>query len=192
MPLEAGHVFEPTAPTGGIKTPSLVAHEKYGGVSKYAIGFWRYSTQMPDLLNTDINRPSQGAYVLAERTLFSLGDTGRDFTVFARHSRSDGDSISLDRTLNLGARLRGPLDSRPNDVLAIGWTQSRLSSKYRAAQLAEGTATENNETALEITWRAAITPYFALQPVLQSIRNPGGESGADRATIVGLRVEIAL
>jgi porin len=192
MPLESGHSFEPSEPATGLKTPELVAHEKYGGLSKYAIGFWRYSTQVPDQLNAGINRPSQGAYVLAERTLFSLGEAGRDFTVFARHSRSDGNSIALDRMLNLGARLRGPLASRPDDVLAVGWTQSRLSSKYRTAQSAEGTDTANHEEALEITWRAAITPYFFLQPVAQTIRHPGGASNAPRANIIGLRVEIAL
>jgi porin len=94
--------------------------------------------------------------------------------------------------LNLGARLRGPLASRPDDVLAVGWTQSRLSSKYRTAQSAEGTDTANHEDALEITWRAAITPYFFLQPVAQTIRHPGGASNAPRANIIGLRVEIAL
>jgi porin len=192
MPLETGHVFEPTAPTGELKTPALVAHEKYGGTSKYAFGFWRYSTQVPDQLNTGNNRPSQGAYVLAERTLFSLGEAGRDLTVFARHSRSDGDSIALDRMLNLGVRLRGPLASRPDDVLAIGWTQSRLSSKYRSVQLSEGSDTAAREEALEITWRAAITPYFFLQPVAQTISHPGGASNAPRANIIGLRVEIAL
>jgi porin len=197
MPLESGHVFEPTDPAGGLKTPSLVAHEKYGGVSKYAVGVWRYSTRVNDQIDVDTSgaalpRRSQGAYVLGERTLFSLGGEGRDLTVFARHSRSDGDSIALDRMLNLGARLRGPLASRPDDVLAIGWTQSRLSPKYRAVQSAAGTETATNETALEITWRAAITPYFFLQPVAQSISHPGGASNAPRATILGLRLEIVL
>ena len=189
MPPESGHAFESSSDP---KTPAADTPQKYDGVSKYAIGFWRYSTQVPDLLNANINRPSQGAYILAERTLFSLGEAGRDFTVFARHSRSDGDSIALDRMLNLGARLRGPLASRPDDVLAFGWTQSRLSSKYRTAQSAEGTDTANHEDALEITWRAAITPYFFLQPVAQTIRHPGGASNAPRANIIGLRVEIAL
>jgi porin len=192
MPLEYGHVFEPTDPAGGLKTPELVAHEKYGGLSKYAIGFWRYSTQVPDQLSADNNRPSQGAYLLAERTLLSLGEAGRDLTVFARHSRSDGDSISLDRILNLGVRLRSPLASRPDDVLVIGWTQSRLSAKYRTAQSAAGSDTAAHEEALEITWRAAITPYFFLQPVAQSIHHPGGASNTPRANIIGLRVEIAL
>ena len=194
MPQESGHAFTSTS---GPKAASPEAPEKYSGVSKYAIGVWRYSTRVNDQLDVDASgaalpRRSQGAYVLGERTLFSLGGEGRDFGVFARHSWSDGDSIALDRMLNLGVRLRGPFASRPDDVLAIGWTQSRLSPKYRTVQSAAGTDTANNETAVEITWRAAITPYFALQPVVQSIRNPGGASNASRANIIGLRVEIAL
>lgn len=197
MPLESGHTFEPVDPAGGLKTPAVVGHEKYGGVSKYAIGVWRYGSRVDDQLDVDADgeprrRPSQGAYALAERTLFSLGDVGRDFTLFARYSRSDGDSTPLDRMWNFGARLRGPLASRPDDILSIGWAQSHLSSKYRDLQATAGTATASRETTLEITWRAAMTPYFALQPVVQSIRDPGGETGGARATLVGLRVEITL
>lgn len=197
MPLEFGHVFEPTGPAPGLQTPELVAHEKYGGLSKYAIGFWRYSTRQADLLDLDaggdrLRRISQGAYVLAERTLFSLGDAGRDFTVFARHSRSDGNSIALDRMLNLGARLRGPQAGRPNDTLAIGWSHSCLSAKYRALQAAQGNDTATSESGLEVSWRFALTPYFALQPVIQSIRHPGGESSTPRANILGVRAEVAL
>jgi hypothetical protein len=30
-----------------------MSHEKYGGVRKYAIGFWRYSKREPDLIAVD-------------------------------------------------------------------------------------------------------------------------------------------
>ena len=197
MPLEYGHAFEPTDPARSLQTPMLVRHERYGGVSKYAIGLWRYGNKVEDLIDIDANgdplrRRSQGAYVLAERTLLGLAGAGRDLTVFARHSRSDGDTIELDRMWNLGIRIRGPLASRPDDTLAIGWTQSRLAHKYRRAEAAIGNARAIHEDAVEITWRAAITPYFALQPILQSVHRPGGSSKEPHPIILGLRVEIAL
>lgn len=197
LPDESGHVFEPTEPVTILKTPALVSHEKYSGTSKYAFGLWRYSNRMPDQFEVDANGDplrsrSQGAYLLAERTLFDLGTAGRDLTVFARYSTSDGDSTSIDNTWNVGARLRGPIASRPNDALVVGWTMSRLASKYRAAQAVAGVDTAGNEEMLEITWRAALTPWFAVQPVLQAIQHPGGAAAAPRATILGMRIEISI
>jgi carbohydrate-selective porin OprB len=197
LPEERGHVFEPTEPVNILQTPALVGHEKYTGTSKYAFGLWRYGNRVPDQFDVDadgdpLQSRSQGAYLLAERTLFDLGAAGRDFTAFARYSTSDGDSTALDKMWNIGARLRGPIASRPHDALVVGWTRSHLAPKYRAAQAAAGADTADSEEMLEITWRAALTPWFALQPVLQAIRHPGGAAGAPRATILGARIEIAI
>ncbi|MDP2826783.1 MAG: carbohydrate porin [Sulfuritalea sp.] len=196
MPLERGHTFEPVDPSEVRQTPALVAHEKYGGLSKYALGFWRYGNRVADQLDVDagnnpLQRRSQGGYVLAERTLFSLGgDAGRDVAAFGRYSFSSGDSTSIDRMWNLGLRLRGPFASRSDDSLAIGWTRSRLAPKWRAAQAAAGVDTASAEEALELTWRAALMPWLALQPNLQHIRHPGGAAAARHATLVGARIEI--
>lgn len=198
MPLETGHSFEPVDPAKVKQTPELVAHEKYGGLSKYAIGFWRYGHRVADQFDVDANnkplqRRSQGGYVLAERSLFSLGrEAGRDVTAFGRYGFSTGHSTAIDRMANLGLRIRGPIASRPDDSLAIGWTHSRLASKWRSAQQAAGTGTASSEQAFEITWRAAITPWLALQPDYQYIRNPGGTSGASNARLIGVRLELAL
>ena len=166
-------------------------------IGKYAIGFWRYGSRVPDQFDVDANneplqRRSLGAYLLAERTLASLGGGGRDLAAFARHSVSDGHSTAIDRTWNLGLRLRGPLASRPEDALVIGWTHGRLAPRWRAAQAASGAPPSVSEDAFEITWRAAPTPWLALQPLVQSIRHPGGARATPRATVFGLRVEIAL
>jgi len=196
MPLETGHTFEPVDPSRVRPQPEMAAHEKYGGLSKYAIGFWRYGNRVPDQFDVDANstplqRRSQGGYLLAERTLFSLGgEAGRDVTAFGRYAFSSGHSIAIDRMWNLGLRVRGPLASRPDDSLAIGWTRSRLAPKWRAVQAAAGADTASAEKAFEITWRAAITPWLALQPNLQHVRHPGGASAARNATLIGARIEL--
>ncbi|MDO8788345.1 MAG: carbohydrate porin [Sulfuritalea sp.] len=196
MPDELGHLFEPNEPVHGLPTPTLVSHAKYSGVSKYAIGLWRYGNRVPDQLDVDANseplqRRSQGAYLLAERTLLALGDAGRDIAAFARYSLSDGNSTAIDRVWNLGLRLRGPSASRPDDAVVIGWTHARLANKWRSAQATAGTSTAPGEEAFEVTWRAMLNPWLALQPTLQSIRHPGG-ANSPRATVLGLRLELTL
>lgn len=166
--------------------------EKYDGVSKLAFGAWQYSAKTADQLNADERHHQQGAYVFTERTLFGLGEPGRDVGVFARLSKSDGNTIALDNNINIGMRARGLLASRPDDALLIGWTRSRLASKYRRAELNNGNDTARYEDMLELSWRSAITPYLAVQPVLQSISHPGGAASAERATVLGFRLEVAL
>jgi porin len=198
MPLETGHTFEPVDPADVKQAPALVVHEKYGGISKYAIGFWRYGNRAPDQFDVAVGnnprqRRSQGAYLLAERSLFSLGgEAGRDVTTFGRYAFSAGHSTAIDRMGNLGVRIRGPLAGRPDDSLALGWTHSRLASKWRSAQGVGGIATARSEEAFEISWRVAITPWLALQPDVQYIRNPGGTRAASNARLLGARLELAL
>lgn len=195
-PLEFGHLFEPREPVSTLKTPTLLMHEKYEGISKVAAGFWRYGNRVHDQFDVATNgepiwRHTQGAYVLAERTLFGWGESGgRDLTAFARYSTSDGHATAIDRTWNIGLRVRGPLASRPDDQIVLGWTTGKLAGKFRAAQAAAGNDTASAEEQVELTWRAALNKWFALQPNLQVLRNPGG--GSKRPTVVGVRLELML
>jgi porin len=197
VPLETGHAFEHDDPSRVRPSPEHAAHDKYSGLSKYAIGFWRYGNRVADQLDVDadnvpLQRRSQGGYLLAERTLFSIGgDPARDLTAFGRYAFSAGAATAIDRMWNFGLRLRGPLASRPDDSVAVGWTRGRLAPKWRAVQAAAGTDTAHAEDAVELTWRAALTPWLALQPNLQHVRRPGGAAAARNATLVGARIEIA-
>ena len=197
MPLEYGHTFEPVEPVGSLPGETQYRHERYGGVSKYAVGFWRYSSPPPDQYATGPDgEPGQGhawgAYVLAERTLFGLEGAGRDVSVFGRYSWSNGLATAVDETWNLGVRVRGPLASRPDDELLVGVVLGDLSSGFRSTQAADGIATVANGSVVEVSWRAALTRYFAVQPLFQSSSNPGGASDVKRANVLGLRLQLVL
>lgn len=191
-PLEAGHFFEATDPARVLPTSDIVAHEKYGGVGKYALGFWGYSAQQPDLVDVNaggraVQRHSTGGYVLAERTLWGLGnDVGRDVSAFVRYTFADPNTIAIDQSWNLGLRVRGPVASRPQDTLVIGWTQAKIASKYRR-QFADPASVEEE---MELSWRIALSPWLAVQPDAQYLRNPGGNAAAKAVTVVGARLEV--
>ncbi|MBI2307194.1 MAG: carbohydrate porin [Rhodocyclales bacterium] len=192
IPLETGHALEPTDPAVVRQAPALLAHERYEGLSKYALGLWRYSTRQPDLVDVDavgdpLQRRSQGGYLLAERTLWGLGDDPlRNVTAFARYTFADRDTIAIDRSWNLGLRVRGPLASRPLDTLVFGWTRGRLAGKYRQLQAGAAAA----EESIELTWRFEVAPGVALQPDLQRIRHAGGSAAAHPVTVVGMRLDL--
>jgi porin len=165
-------------------------NEKFQGHAKAAIGLWGYSTKVADQLDNEL-RYQRGGYVLGERTLLRLGgDEARFLSGFARYTWGDGDSTAVKNSLNLGLHLKGPLASRPDDIAGLAWTRAGMSQKWRDVQTIPAD-TKSSEEALEITWRFAVTPYLAIQPNYQYIRNPGGGS-APNAKLIGVRLDLVL
>jgi porin len=198
MPAEFGHAFEPTQPAAVPQTPAMVVHERYDTIAKYAVGAWRYTAKADDLFAVDtvgapLRRPSWGAYLLAERTLFRLeGNPLRRLTLFGRYSMTDSRSSALRDAFNLGVTIRGLAASREEDYLGIGITRGRYGNAWRDAQAAAGIETVNAEDAIEITYRAQISRKFYVQPLWQRIEHPGGNHAARNADILGLRLELVI
>lgn len=193
MPQENHHQFdfEPTDPAAVRQSPNVEVHEKYAGYAKLAVGAWGYSRKRDDLVGLDaagapLQRRSRGGYVLGERTLFGLpGDPLRNLSAFARYTVADADTVAIDRSWNLGLKWRGPLAHRPQDAITVGWTRGGLAGKYRRTLTDPASA----EVAFEATWRIELSPWFAIQPDYQVIRNPGGEADAKTVRIVGARFD---
>jgi porin len=164
--------------------------------AKAAIGSWGYTAKVDDL--TDLNadgspakRRSSGWYVLAEQTVWRDARVGeRNLAAFARFCATDGNSTAINRALNLGLRLRAPIRRRTDDVAGIAITRANIDDKLRRLRAASGIDATADESALELTYRAAITKWLTVQPVVQRIRHPGAVAGA--ATVFGARFEIAL
>lgn len=198
MPIEQGHVFEPSDPGNVLQTPALRLHEKYEGVSKYALGAWRYSSKVDELTAVDAlgqakKRNSWGAYLLAERTLWTLdGNPARQVNALFRYALSDGNSSPIRDQLNLGIVVRGPWASRPDDLIGLAWSRGRLASQYRNNQQSPLEPTRaRHEDAVELTYRIHINPWLAIQPDLQWIRHPDGQASRPTRS-AGLRLDILL
>jgi porin len=165
-------------------------NEKFKGHAKAAIGLWGYSTKVNDQLDNEL-RHQRGGYVLGERTLVRLGGSDERFlSGFARYTWGDGDSTAVKNSLNLGLHAKGPLASRPDDILGFAWTRAGMSRKWRDVQTVPAD-TKASEDALEISWRFAMTPWLAVQPNYQYIRHPGG-AALPNAKLIGVRVDVAL
>ena len=171
-------------------------NDKFKGHAKAAIGVWGYSTKVNDQRDTDaagnpVQRFQRGGYLLGERTLARLGGSEeRYLSGFARYTWTDGDSTAVNNSVNLGLHAKGPLASRPDDIVGFAWTRAGLSRKWRDVQAVPGD-TKASEDALEITYRYAVTPYFAIQPNYQYVRNPGGAT-APNAKLIGVRLDLGL
>lgn len=163
-------------------------------ISKYAVGYWRYTPRFNDLVETDasdnpVRRVNRGAYFLAEQTVFrEKDDSSRGLTLFFRYGVANGDVNTLDYSYSLGLRYKGLLPGRDEDEFGILLTRGHAGAKFRQAA---ATTLATNETALEITYRAKVTRWLAIQPTLQRIANPGHDPTLGDAWIGGARFEIA-
>ena len=181
--------YQPGAPA---PAPGAEAPETFG---KYAVGVWRYTAKVEDLVDADANgapelRRSSGWYALAERTLGRWG--AGNLAGFLRFGATDGDSTAIKRFHNVGVRVRGLWPGRGDDVFGLAHTRGGIGNKFRVSQAAAGITATAAESAIEMTYRIQINKWLAVQPLIQWYRNPGATGDVPDATVVGVRVELAL
>ena len=163
-----------------------------GSYSKTSLGLWRYSARVSDLVDVDVlgnpvQRIDQGFYVLAERTLFAeQGNAGQGLSGFVRFGTVNKDVYQADWSGSLGLNYQGLFDGRDDDAAGIAVTTSHASAKYRLAN-----AAESSETVVELTYRAQLQSWLAVQPVVQRIFNPNMDGTIRDTWIVGARLEVA-
>ncbi|MGB5079717.1 MAG: carbohydrate porin [Burkholderiales bacterium] len=163
-------------------------------ISKYAVGTWRYSARFDDLVDTDASgnperRVNRGAYFLAEQTVSrETDDSSQGLALFLRYGVANGDVNTLDYSFSLGLRYKGLVPGRDEDEFGILLTRGHAGAKFIQAA---ATPLETNETALEITYRARVVRWLAIQPTLQRIFNPGFDPALRDARVAGARFEVA-
>jgi porin len=167
------------------------ASEEGQSFNKTAIGLWRYSARAADLVTGDPRR-DDGFYVLAERTLHAEQvDPAQGLSGFVRFGTVNKDVYQADWSGSIGLIYQGMFDGREDDTAGVAVTTSHASGKYRDAQLILGNATDSSETVFEITYRAQLQPWLAVQPTVQRIFNPNMDAALRDAWVVGMRLEVA-
>lgn len=191
--IEAG--FTPRADGSGGESAKDGPAGENAGLEKYAIGYWRYTSKVNDLVDVDAagnaaQRNSDGWYAQAERTI--LDWNSGDLVTFARFSATDGNSTSIRDVTSIGARARGLIPGRNEDFFGVAFTRGRVSEKWKASQAANGTLRVGSESAIEVTYRIQATKWLAIQPLVQQIRSPGAAANVPKATLVGVKIDAAL
>ncbi|MFZ2302113.1 MAG: carbohydrate porin [Gallionella sp.] len=162
--------------------------------NKTALGLWGYSARANDqdpanvdALGNPIRRRDQGFYFLAERTLHSeQNDPAQGLSGFVRFGTANKDVYQADRSGSLGLIYQGLFDGRDDDTAGIAVTTSHASSKYRQLN-----ASDSSETVVELTYRAQLKPWLAVQPMVQRIINPNMVTTLRDEWVAGMRLEVA-
>ncbi|OGA15233.1 MAG: hypothetical protein A3G25_16635 [Betaproteobacteria bacterium RIFCSPLOWO2_12_FULL_63_13] len=172
--------------------PAAATGEFFG---KYALGHWRYSAKVNDLVDMNPSgvpelRRSSGWYALAERMLWRW--KAGNLAGFIRFGATDGDSTAIDHYYNVGVRVRGLLPGRPEDACGLAHTRGNIGDKFRIRQAAAGIDATAAESATEVTCRIQANNWLAVQPVLQWYRNPGADRAVPDAKVIGVRLVLSL
>ena len=180
-----------TAIEAGVEIASAVEGDERPD-AKVGFGLWRYSAEFDDLSDTDgLGNPvkrsdNQGAYLLGEYVLSrEADDPAQGLSLFVRIGAANSDINQFARYLGYGLVYTGPFANRDEDQVGLSVATAINGDKYK--QL---TGAEDQEIAIELTYRAPITPWLTVQPDLQYIINPGTDPALDNALVAGVRVEI--
>ncbi len=164
---------------------------------KVALGGWLYTGRFDDL--SAIPGPgtpptvagSYGIYVLAERTLYREPGGDQGLTVFGRAGVARARVNRFAAYTGGGAVYAGIIPGRPHDECGVAVAVAFNSSAYRDLMALQGSRPDAAETAVELTYRAQLLSWLALQPDVQYVVNPGTVPGRPNAWVVGLRGEVA-
>jgi porin len=144
-------------------------------------------------------------YGVIDQMLWRAGGSGSDrgLNFFLRAMATPSDRNVIDLYYDTGLTFKGPIASRPNDVVGIGFAFGRISPQAAAsdrdlvALTGMPTPIRDYEAAIELTYQVQLAPAWSLQPDLQYIIHPGGHvsnpldpSGASpipNATVIGMR-----
>ena len=108
-----------------------------------------------------------------------------DFGLFARYGTSSQNEFTPQTYISAGFHWQGPIPSRKQDDLTIGFVNNIFSSD-RDEVVANASSFENY---VEAYYNLAVTPYLNVQPMLQVITNPGG---VEQQTEVIMGVHVGL
>jgi porin len=173
-----------------------LAAPEYDG--KIALGGWYYTAKFDDLVKVDaggnlIKRTgSYGIYALFEKTVYrEKQDSAQGLTLFARVGTANAQVNRFGLYTGSGFNYTGLIPGRSGDELGFAVAAARNGREFRNAAANAGAPVDRWEVNFELTYRAQITPWLALQPDLQYIINPGTNPALKNAFVIGTRFEVS-
>ena len=182
----------PALHLGGSDGALLVAEAGRGGADtvRYGLGAWQYTGAFAplDAAAPDARgRDNRGAYAFIELP----GSEARRLAAFARLGLAASRYNTADRFVAAGIVLSRILPARPDDQAGLAVAIMHQGRAARRAARAADTPIPILEANVELTYRAALGQWLAVQPTLQYVRHPGASSAYRDALVLALRLELS-
>ena len=155
------------------------------GDGKVLLGHWQYTSGFDRNDGAGTAKGNKGSYIRGEFPL-SRRD-GKNVDAFFRLGVARGRFNMFDTFAGAGVKIGGWVPGRNADEFGIAIQAAFSSDSFRAAEGASAA-----EVAIEITYRAQLTPWLSVQPNVHYVRRPSANPSIANALILGLRAEVAL
>ena len=185
---EIGYSFDGNAASGKTYPGTYEVGSIYNNGYWNSGGVHTFTSANPPYL------PTQGNYLVyfqgAQAVYRVEPGSNRGLDVLFGLTRSpDGVLHAVNQEYKMGASFNGPLSFRPKDTVSFGFVYSKIEGKYNDYLTSIGKPKLNDEKALELSYRAQVTPWMILQPTMQHYSSLGGVSGHE-AYLAGLRLQV--
>lgn len=150
---------------------------------RWAGGIWHHTGGFATFAG-GVKGGTTGFYLVLDQQLYAeqaSEDQGLFF--FAQYGYADADVSAVEHHLGAGVQWVGLIPERDSDVVGLMASYAALSDEPGAG------FTDDTELAVELFYKAQITPWLSLKPDIQYIANPGG-AGLDDAWVTTLRLEL--
>lgn len=152
------------------------------------IGHWSY-TARADRLDGAGQGVRSGIYGQASWALsHEASDPDQGLAAWLRAGTANAAVLEQSGYLGGGLVYTGPFKGRDHDQIGLAIASTAFGQPYR--DITPDTAAR--ETTIEVTYQAEIRPGLILQPDIQYIKHPGGQTTVDDALVVGVRMRLNL
>ena len=181
---EIGYIFNPPSDVQSSATPS---ERPLSGTIK--IGGFYNTASIHDLSGGQTDEGQYAFYLIADREVWhEPGDAHQGLLVFGRLGTAPSGRSTVSFYFDAGVNYQGVIPSRDNDVLGIGISYTKISNSL--LDEARMPVQSHHETIIEATYQAAITEWFAVQPDIQYVFNPGATGSQTNAFVAGIRFSL--
>jgi porin len=174
----------------------LVGEVEYaaGRVHKLAFGAWSYTADFERIDAAMHVAPvdrggNRGFYAHFDASLGSVGPV--DFDGGLRAGAAAARFNAVDAYVGLAITANHLFAARPGDSLGFGVAHAALGDEYRSLRAFDGQPASSAETTFEFVYRAELTPWLSLLPVVQFVHDPGADPLVGDAWVAGLRFELS-
>jgi len=147
--------------------------------SVYKLGVWRHTKA-----NTQNGGQGlTGAYLVVDQPIWQWNK--RALGAFLQLGYAQRGVENIKNYVGTGLHVRGLIPGRVDDEAGVAMARIDFSDAY----LIVNTGFRKNETVFEITYRARLSNWLAIQPAFQYIMSPSGDPALKSARLAFIRVE---
>jgi porin len=169
-----------------------------GRLGNYKLGVWYDDADFPAFETGQVKRGTWGWYVMADQVLIPFGDDpeeGRGLGIFGSLTGATDTKRQIEPLFfTAGLVVRGFMDSRPRDLIAVGIAGGNFSKHLQHAQeqgmlIGPVAGVMTHETVVEANYRFDFDKSaFFVQPGFQYIFRPGGTGTVKDAAVVATQI----